>query len=65
MMKDLSPYSFSELYDMINHINPYKYPEKIEQVKNELEIRKERGEVPSQLVPNTNWEPLKFWKKSS
>ncbi len=40
-----------ELYDMLNHINPYDYPERIKEVEKEIELRKERGEVPTRLVP--------------
>ncbi|MEQ9308284.1 MAG: hypothetical protein RLN90_02455 [Balneolaceae bacterium] len=62
-MKDYSQYTYPELYDMLNHINPFKYQDKIESVRKEIELRKKIGEVPEQLVPETDWEPLKFWKK--
>ncbi len=62
-MKDYSQYHYMELYDMLNHINPYKYPERIKEVEKEIEQRKELGEVPQQLVPTIDWSPLKFWKR--
>lgn len=63
-MKDLSIYSYQELYDMMHHINPFKYQDRIEAVRQEIEVRKAKGEVPKRLVPEIDWEPLKFWKKS-
>lgn len=48
---------------MLNHINPYKYPERIKDVEKEIALRKERGEVPQKLVPVIDWSPLKFWKR--
>ena len=65
MTKDYSQYSYMELYDMLNHINPYKYQDQIEELRTEIELRKERGEVPERLVPQTNWEPLKFWVRTN
>ncbi len=62
-MKDYSQYHYIELYDMLNHINPYKYPERIQEVEKEIELRKERGEIPQRLVPEIDWTPLKFWKR--
>ena len=48
---------------MLNHINPFKYQDKIEDVRHEIEVRKANGEVPERLVPEIDWEPLKFWKR--
>ena len=50
-MKDYSKYTYTELYDMLNHINPYKYPERIAAVEGEISLRKERGEIPAELIP--------------
>ncbi|RNC83992.1 MAG: hypothetical protein ED557_09490 [Balneola sp.] len=50
-MRDFSKYNYMELYDMLTHINPYKYPERITEVENELALRKQRGEVPDRLIP--------------
>lgn len=50
-MKDLSNYSYVELYDMLSHINPYKYEDKLLAVQNELDSRKQRGEVPTDVIP--------------
>ena len=36
---------------MLNHINPFKYQDKIEAVRHEIEVRKAKGEVPELLVP--------------
>lgn len=51
-MKDYSKYSFNELYDMVNHINQFKYPEMIEEVRGQIAIRKQRGEIPDTIIPN-------------
>lgn len=64
-MKDLSQYHYSELFDMVNHINPFKYPDRIEAVEKEIRMRKEQGKIPERLVPETDWTPLKFWKRKS
>ena len=50
-MKDLSLYSYQELYDLVNHLDPFKYQDKIETVRQEIEARKERGELPIALLP--------------
>lgn len=52
-----------ELYDMLNHINPFDFPERVKAVEKELELRKQKGEIPKRLVPEIDWTPLKFWKK--
>ena len=62
-MKDYSQYHYMELYDMLNHIDPYEYPDRIKEVEKELELRKERGEIPTKLVPEIDWSPFKFWKR--
>lgn len=54
-MKDLSIYSYQELYDMMNHINPFKYQDRIEAVRQEIEVRKANGEVPTALIPDINY----------
>ena len=61
-MKDLSMYTYQELYDMLHHINPFKHQDKLEAVRVEIEVRKSKGEVPDRLVPKIDWAPLKFWK---
>lgn len=62
-MKDYSKYSYSELYDMLDHINRYKYPEKIQAIEKELKQKKEDGEIPELIVPAISWKDLKFWKR--
>lgn len=37
---DYSKYSIEELFDVLNHINGEKYPERLQQVKDEIEKRK-------------------------
>ena len=64
-MKDYSKYSYSELYDMLDHINRYKYPEKIEAIEEELKQKKESGKIPESIVPSVNWQDLKFWKRKA
>ena len=53
-MKDYSKYTYTELYDMVHHINPFKYPEKIAEVKHQIGLRKQAGEIPQLLVPKTD-----------
>lgn len=50
-MKDLAQYSYSELYDMLNHINPYKYQDRVNAVRLEIEKRKQAGEIPDRIIP--------------
>ena len=50
-MKDYSQYTYTELYDMVHHINPFKYPEKIAEVNHQIELRKQAGEIPQLLIP--------------
>jgi|GEM_PF-4660112 len=65
-MKDLSNYTYSDLYDMLTHIDPYKYADRVEAVRKELDSRKKRGEVPEQLIPkfDIRKEDLKMIGKS-
>lgn len=48
---------------MLNHINPYEFQDKITEIRKEIELRKDRGEVPIKLIPDTDWAPFKFWEK--
>ncbi len=61
-MKDLSKYTYIELYDMLHHVNEFKYPEKIKALEEEIEHRKEIGEVPTELVPKPDWSAFRFRK---
>jgi hypothetical protein len=61
-MKDLSSYTFTELYDMLHHVNEYKYPEKLQALREEIARRKEIGEVPTELVPKPDWSAFRFRK---
>jgi hypothetical protein len=63
-MKDLTNYTYVELYDMLTHINPYKYADRLEAVRKELDLRKEQGEVPTNLVPKTDWSVFRFRRKN-
>lgn len=51
-MKDYSQYSYSELYGMLNHMNQFKYPDRVALLEQEIGQRVERGEIPNDLVPN-------------
>ena len=62
-MKDLSNYTYTELYDMLAHIDPYKYADRIAAVRKELDARKDQGEIPTELIPKTDWSVFKFRKK--
>ena len=53
-MKDYSQYHYMELYDMLNHIDQFKYPERIQEVEKEISLRKSLGEIPDQLKPKTD-----------
>ena len=61
-LRTLSEYNYQELFELLHNIDPFKYPARIESVRHELELRKERNEVPVRLIPEIDWEPLKFWK---
>lgn len=50
-MKDYSQYSYSELYGMLNHMNQFKYPDRVALLEQEIGQRVERGEIPIDLVP--------------
>ena len=58
-MKELQDYSNSELYGLLNHIDPYKYPERIQAIEEEIQSRKAKGEIPEQLVPDVDWSVFK------
>ncbi len=62
-MKDLSSYTNSELYSLLDHLDYYVYPERVVAVEKEIERRKQNGEIPEQMVPDINWSDLKFWKR--
>ncbi len=47
---------------MLSHIDPYKYPDRIAEVEKEIALRKQQGEIPTRLVPETDWSSWKFWK---
>ncbi len=62
-MKDYSEYSNAELFEIENYLDPFKYENQIEEIRKEIDLRKNRGEISAKLVPTIDWEPLKFWKK--
>lgn len=62
-MKDLSNYTYIELFDMLTHIDPYKYPDRLDEVEKELDLRKANGEVPTEVVPKIDWSVFRFRKK--
>ncbi|MGB0347000.1 MAG: hypothetical protein ACPGGA_05915 [Balneolaceae bacterium] len=62
-MKDLSNYTYSDLFDMLTHIDQYKYPELLNKVQQELDSRREKGEVPTEIVPKIDWSVFRFRKK--
>ncbi len=62
-MKDLSNYTYSDLFDMLTHIDQYKYPDLLEEVRQELNRRKEQGEVPTEIVPKIDWTVFRLRKK--
>ena len=62
-MNDLSKYSYKELYGMLNHIDQFKYPDRLEAVSDELNTRKQRGDIPQELIPNIDWSVFRFRTK--
>lgn len=64
-MKDYSQYHYTELYGMLNHLNPFKYDKKKDEIRMEIELRKERGEIPELMVPIIDWSSFTFWKKKT
>ena len=62
-MKDYSGYSNAELFGIENYLDCFKHQDKIEAVRKEINLRRDRGEITLQIVPTIDWEPLKFWKK--
>ena len=62
-MNDLSKYSYKELYGMLNHIDQFKYPVRLEAVSDELNTRKQRGDIPQELIPNIDWSVFRFRTK--
>lgn len=58
-MKDFSEYSNADLFGMLNHLNFYKYPEKVAAVESEIEMRRAEGRIPSEMIPVINWRDLK------
>ncbi len=59
-MKDFSEYSNADLFGMLNHLNFYKYPEKVAAVESEIEMRRTEGRIPSEMIPAINWRDLKM-----
>ncbi len=62
-MKDLSNYTYIELYDMLTHIDQYKFADRLHAVQKELDLRQEHGEIPTELVPKIDWSVFRFRKK--
>ena len=62
-MNDLSKYCYKELYGMLNHIGQFKYPDRLEAVSDELNTRKQRGDIPQELIPNIDWSVFRFRTK--
>ena len=62
-MNDLSVYSYKELYGTLHHIDQFKYPDRLEAVSDELNTRKQRGDAPHELIPNTDWSVFRFRTK--
>lgn len=62
-MNDLSKYSYKELYGMLNYIDQFKYPDRLEAVSDELNTRKQRGDIPQELIPNIDWSVFRFRTK--
>ena len=48
---------------MLNHIDQFKYPDRLEAVSDELNTRKQRGDIPQELIPNIDWSVFRFRTK--
>jgi hypothetical protein len=59
---DFSEYSNAELYGMLNHLDPYKYPERVHNVEQEIERRLSEGEISQELIPSIDLKKLRFWR---
>lgn len=60
--KDVTQYSNNELYEVLNHIDRSKYPERVIELENEIDKRKANGSIPKHLVPEINWSEVHFEK---
>ncbi len=48
---------------MLNYIDQFKYPDRLEAVSDELNTRKQRGDIPQELIPNIDWSVFRFRTK--
>jgi hypothetical protein len=60
--KPVIEYTNSELYQVLNHIDQKKYPERVSDIEKEIERRLSAGEVPKELVPELIWDDVDFKK---
>lgn len=58
--KPVTEYKNSELFEIINHIDREKYPERVLELEKEVEERKSRGDIPKDLVPEIDWSDINF-----
>jgi len=49
---NFSDYSLAELHDCLAHLDTQKYPERLQQLQNEINLRREQGEALSDPILN-------------
>jgi len=49
---NFSDYSLAELHDCLAHLDTQKYPERLQQLQNEMNLRREQGEALSDPILN-------------
>lgn len=62
--KPVTEYKNSELFEILNHIDQEKYPERILELEKEVEKRKAAGNIPKDLVPEIDWSDINFEKSA-
>lgn len=62
--KPVTEYKNSELFEIINHIDRGKYPQRVLELEKEIEKEKARGDIPKDLVPEIDWSDISFEKSA-
>ncbi len=57
-MKSAGEYKNIELYQILDGIDKYKYPERYEEIRSELDQRKNNGQVNSLEIDSIKWQEL-------
>lgn len=62
--KDVKKYNNQELFEVLNHINRYKYPDRVKNLEDEIKRRKVSNQIPAELVPELDWSNINFEKSA-